>query len=311
MSERTVLIYNRFASKRHTALNVNNILNELEKAGISAQAVLTNKAGSGIEIAENAVKNGAERIIVSGGDGTVNETVNGLILAQKHGYGKATLGIIPNGRGNDYCFSMNIPLKLEDAVKIIQEGYTRPVDIGVAGDGTFERYFCNGSGFGIDSAINYRASISKLGGFPSYLWGLIQSLLLDAHERNVTITLDEQPEISLPILLFTAMNGKREGGGFILGPDFDIGDGKLDVTAIGDHIHFLSMLRLVKLIFKGDLSDPYFHTYKASSVHVHTDDKGMFAQVDGETIIKEGHDFYASIIPEKIDLFIKKPQKAC
>jgi YegS/Rv2252/BmrU family lipid kinase len=299
--EKTILIFNRFADKGKLKHSSGEVQRCLSKAGIKTEPVFTHHVGHAIDLAEKAVKDGFERIIIVGGDGTINEAVNGLVKARQKGYGTASLGVIPNGRGNDFGYSLKIPGNLEQAVEIITADNHILVDIGSAGDGTFERYFCNGSGFGIDSAINHYAAMSRLNGFPSYLWGLLKAICFDIRQPVAKITYDDG-EFEMPMLLLTAMNGMREGGGFNIAPKFDVTDGLLDVCVVGNNLTVPQLLPLIPLIMKGNLDHPNIRTFKTSKIQVEIEGKGLYSQVDGETIFSSGTCFFASICPWKVDL---------
>ena len=301
----TMLIINQKAAKGIGLFSLDKILSAFQDAGIETETATTTHPKHAIELAEKAVKDGAKRVIVSGGDGSVNEVVNGLVLAQIHGYGKASLGIIPNGRGNDFCYCLNIPKKLSKAAAIIAAGNQITTDVGVAGDGTFDRYFINGSGFGVDSAINYHASNSFLNGFPSYAWGVVHSIFTDMDQVSAQIEIDGE-HFENKLLLFTAMNGMREGGGFTLAPQFSLQDGLLDLCWVGDGLPWSKILPLLPRLFSGNLDHPYIHKRKARQISIHTEGKGLFSQVDGETIITRGHDFRSAISDYKIDLIVPK-----
>ena len=297
----TILIFNRFAHKGKLRHSLEEVQRCLQQAEIDTDTVFTKFPGHAIELVEEKVQEGYKRIIVVGGDGTVNEAINGLVKAQQKGFGSACLGVIPNGRGNDFGFSVKIPSDLQSAVDVIKADRRIKIDIGSAGDGTFERFFCNGSGFGVDAAINYHAAVSKLNGFPSYLWGLLKAIFLDIRQPMAKITWDEG-EFEMPILLLAAMNGMREGGGFKLAPNFRIDDGKLDVCIVGNNQPISRLLPLIPRLINGKLDHPQIITFKTSQLQATIEGKGLFGQVDGETIFSSGTKFIVSVCPWKIDL---------
>lgn len=297
----TILIFNRFAHKGKLRHSVEEVQQCLQKAEIETDTEFTKYPGHAIELVEQMVKDGYKKIIVVGGDGTVNEAINGLVKAQQKGYGSACLGVIPNGRGNDFGFSMKIPSDLQSAVDVIKADHHVLIDIGSAGDGTFERFFCNGSGFGVDAAINHYAAVSKLNGFPSYLWGLLKAIFFDIRQPMAKISWDDG-HFEMPILLLAAMNGMREGGGFKLAPEFSINDGKLDVCIVGNNQPVSRLLPLIPRLIQGRLDHPEIITLKTGKLQVKIEGKGLFSQVDGETIFSSGTSFNVSICPWKVDL---------
>ena len=298
-----VLIFNPHAGKGSYRCNAEKILDTLQKAGIDAEVKTTSYPNHAAELAEAAAKEGAERVFITGGDGSINEAVNGLVSAQKQGFTGTALGIIPNGRGNDFCACIDIPLKLEQTVGILARDHRIRCDVGAAGDGTFERYFINGSGFGIESAINYYASRSRLKGKISYIYGIGKSIFRDLCIQEAVLTIDGK-ETRYPFVMFAAMNGRQEGGGFRLAPGFSLNDGLLDICMVGGNLPAARLLLTIPHLSSGKLDFPGILSMQASSVHVHLDPdkKGLFSQVDGETIIENGYDFYSRISPYKIEI---------
>ena len=278
-------------------------MDALAKEGIVPEMIKTEYPGHAIELAEKAAKNGADRVIISGGDGSINEALNGLVNAQKQGFTGIALGFIPAGRGNDFCEALGIPKSLPEIAHILKQDHRMRCDIGAAGDGTFERYFMNGSGYGIESAINYYASRSVIRGKLSYIHGIAKSLFNDLHVQEAQITIDGKT-ISYPFVLFAAMNGRQEGGGFRLAPKYRMDDGLLDICMVGGNIPKAKLLLTIPHLSKGTLDFPGILSMQAANVHVHLepDKKGLFSQVDGETIIERGHDFYSKISPWRIEI---------
>ena len=278
-------------------------MDALAKEGIVPEMIKTEYPGHAIELAEKAAKNGADRVIISGGDGSINEALNGLVNAQKQGFTGTALGFIPAGRGNDFCEALGIPKSLPEIAHILKQDHRMRCDIGAAGDGTFERYFMNGSGYGIESAINYYASRSVIRGKLSYIHGIAKSLFNDLHVQEAQITIDGKT-ISYPFVLFAAMNGRQEGGGFRLAPKYRLDDGLLDICMVGGNIPKAKLLLTIPHLSKGTLDFPGILSMQAANVHVHLepDKKGLFSQVDGETIIERGHDFYSKISPWRIEI---------
>ena len=298
-----VLIINPHASKGMRRFSEKKILEALSAVGITAEVFRTERPGHGAELAEQAAKSGADRVFISGGDGSINEAVNGLVSAQKQGFKSTALGFIPSGRGNDFCYALGIPKKMPRIAQILQRDHRLRCDIGAAGDGSFEHYFINGSGYGIESAINYYASQSVITGKLSYIYGIVKSIFHDLHVQEAEIELDGK-KMRYPFVLFAAMNGRQEGGGFRLAPNYRLDDGLLDICMVGGNIPAPRLLLTIPHLSDGTLDYPGILSMQASSVHVHLDPdkKGLFSQVDGETIIERGYDFYSRISPWKLEI---------
>ena len=300
---KNLLICNDNASKGASAKSMETIVQTLERTGLPIEAVHTEYTGHAIELTEQAAREGAERVIIVGGDGSVNEAFNGLVNAQKAGLEAPALLIVPNGRGNDYVAGTGLPSKLEDVAAALKADHRKPVDVGYAGDGTFERYFANGSGFGFDSSVNYYATQSPLKNKLSYAYGLIKALCNDLVHQDAHFEIDGE-RFDEKFVIFTAMNGLMEGGGFKFGSGFDLQDGLLNLCIFGKGLPARRLLARTSDILNGRLDHPDFWTRKAAQVHIHLDsDKhGLIGQVDGETIIDNGYDFYTGISPYKVTL---------
>ena len=298
-----VLIYNPHASKGMKRFKEKKVMEVFSAAGFTPQLIKTERPGHAAELAEAAAKDGADRVFITGGDGSINEAVNGLVNAQKQGFTGTALGFIPTGRGNDFCDALGIPGKLPEIIEILRRDHRIRCDIGAAGDGTFEHYFINGSGFGIESAINYYADRSIISGKLSYIYGIVRSVFTDLLVQEADFDLDGKT-MHYPFVLLAAMSGRQEGGGFRLAPDYRLDDGLLDICLVGGNVPVPRLFLTIPHLSSGDLNCPGILSMKASSIHVHLDPdkKGLFSQVDGETIIERGYEFYSRISPWKIEI---------
>lgn len=305
---KTMLLYNHHALKRKPRHRSEEVADALRAVGIDPVIVSPTKIGNAIELVENAVLDGFERIISTGGDGTVNEVVNGIVRAQRKGAPRPTLGILPNGRGNDFGFAVGIPQNLKRAVEIIAAGNVQRTDVGLVFDGVSERYFINGAGVGIDAAINYWATRSRLNGFASYLWGLGEAIAKNYVQPRMKIRIDDL-ELETQVLMLGAMNGRREGGGFDLAPDFDLQDGLLNVTLVGDGLPVAKVLPIVPKILKGRVDDcaGVLHRYRAKRISAEISGAGVIGQADGEILHTGIRSFRAEISDETVDLLV--PEK--
>ena len=126
---------------------------------------------------------------------------------------------------------------------------------------------------------------------------------LRLHMQDAEIEIDGKT-MHYPFVMFAAMNGRQEGGGFRLAPNYRPDDGLLDLCLVGGNIPIPRLLLTIPHLSNGTLDFPGILSMQASSVHVHLepDKKGLFAQTDGETIIKDGYDFYSKISPWKIEI---------
>ena len=175
-------------------------------------------------------------VIAVGGDGTVFETVNGLMRA---GNRDVELAILPRGTGKDYMRTFKIPGDLDKALAIARDGVIRTIDVGharyLAWDGAeAESWFANFGGAGISGAIARRADTSSkaFGGRVSFFWATT-TVFMRWSPSQMTVRVDDE-ERSGPMLEVLATIGRYAAGGMKVTPDAEPDDGLLDALLIGD-----------------------------------------------------------------------------
>jgi len=193
------------------------------------EIVETNHPGQATEIARRTDK---DRVVAVGGDGTVNEVINGLIGGQK------SFGVIPAGSGNDFIKAIGLENSVDVALRSLLTGSTITIDIGRAnlafGDGSSRHiYFANGLGSGFDASVAITASkIKYLRGTLRYVVAVMRTLGTYRAPEFSVIT-DSRARRG-KYLLIAIGNGPCAGGGFYLTPDAKPNDGLLNVCTIGD-----------------------------------------------------------------------------
>ncbi len=201
---------------------------------------LTTAPGEATKFARLAVSEGAQSVVCVGGDGTLNEVVNGLMQEEGHNNPEVQLGFIPNGTGCDFRKTLLIPTNPEDALKIIEGGRTRPVDLGRLrytdhkGESR-TRYFHNLTSFGLGGEVDERVNQSgkKLGGFLSFIIATLVSLVL-YEKKKIHLKVDEHFDEEVVVLNVAVANGQYHGGGMCVAPGADPSDGMFHVTIIGE-----------------------------------------------------------------------------
>lgn len=179
------------------------------------------------------------RVVAVGGDGTVNEVVNGLIADDRPLNPDLALSIIPRGTGADFVRTLGIPRDLEGAARRVASGTVREVDVGKVCYRTPEgaeavRYFINECSVGMGAAVCERVNRSskRLGGRLTFLWGII--LTVPSHrDQLVCLTLDGGPTEEVVVNNMWVANGCYSGGGIRMAPRARLDDGLLDVVSIG------------------------------------------------------------------------------
>lgn len=218
-------VINTVAGRGKTGKILNKLIVRLNEINISYEIEITKYPLHAVELTQNAIKRGFRKIIAVGGDGTINEVVNGIMKSKKAE--KVSLGIIPEGGGNDFAKNFGIGSNINDDIEIILKGNTHKIDIGSIEN----RYFINALGIGFDASVaQYAAGIKYLNGLPRYFLALIKAALkLKNHHLFLKVN-DRLLELST--LLVSIGNGLSTGGGFLLTPHAKVDDGKFDICII-------------------------------------------------------------------------------
>lgn len=271
-----VAIVNRTAGKGKCERLWPQISGYLEQLGLKLKVEFTKGEGDATHLAKAAASSGVPAVLSVGGDGTLNEVVNGLV-----GHPDITLGIIPAGSGNDFIRSLGInPADWQSACQIISRGQTKAVDLGQVNG----RHFINVSGVGFDSTVVDCANTWGKAHFPSKLAyvAAVLKTLRDFKPSRIKIQLDDQ-EIEAVSWLVVVASGQYFGGGMWIAPDADVHDGLFDVCVLGD-LSKLAFLWAFPSIFSGKhLRHPAIKLYRARRVSV-TAEPPMLVQADGEVI---------------------------
>lgn len=200
------------------------VQSRLEARGLHCEAVFTEAPYHAAELARTMALDGAERILVAGGDGTVCETAEGLAET-----GGCELGIIPLGTGNDTARTLGIPFDVDAAATAAFGGRAKEVDLIRVG----ERLVLNAIGIGLTADINQRAARVKwIRGIAVYLGTAVVSMFRFQAPPVRLVTPDGAIDSTMTIL--AVHNGPTTGGGFALTPDAVPDDGLLDATLVPD-----------------------------------------------------------------------------
>lgn len=212
--------------------------------------VATEYPGHATKLAAEAALEGVDTVVAVGGDGTVNEVVNGLMrIAAEH---RPSFGVVPVGSGNDFAGGVGISLDPTEAMQAILKHRPAAIDIGRISDEHGRRhYWSNACGIGLDAIINIRSrQITFVHGFLMYLLATLRTVFGRYSTPPVEMQLDDGPVVRRHILMMTLGNGPREGGGFQTTPDAVHGDGLLDYCMV-NQIGRLTILLLLPQVMQG------------------------------------------------------------
>lgn len=276
----------------------------LQKYALSHYVHFTYAKGHAIKLTSESIRNGYRKFIVVGGDGTMNEVVNGIFLEKSCSPEHITLGMITVGTGNDWGRMFGIPSDYEKAIKIIKANKNRLQDAGVVnyfhGNTREKRYFINIAGLGFDAMVAKRTNNQKekgRNGKMLYIWSLLRTLMTYKHTQTEVI-IDGQ-KTNNPTLSISLGIGKFSGGGMCQTPKALPDDGLFDVTIIkkmsrGD------VIKSVRRLYDGSiLEHPNIESYKGKDIQVDSSPL-IHLEADGESL---GHSpFEFEIIPQSINI---------
>ena len=250
------------------------------------EVVLTAGDGDAERAGATAVADGCDTLFVAGGDGTVNEAVNGVGSAG--GLAMTTFGIVPLGTGNDFATALGIPLEIDAAVDVLLARRDLPVDLGEMNG----RLFVNtsGGGFVAEVSVAVTPQLKTIAGRLAYLIGGAQSLL-EYEPVRATVTAEPGGErIGLGLYAFAVCNSRLIGGGRLIAPHALIDDGMLDVCLI-EAMSTLEFVALATKVAGGDhVNDPRVRYLQASHV-TFAFDRVVKVNTDGEVMEATGCEY--------------------
>lgn len=302
-----MIIANPNAGHGKGARAIPEIKLELARLGLDFDLVRTERVGHGIQLARAAALAGYQVIVAAGGDGTVNEVLNGLMEARKTSKNRPALGVLCTGRGNDFAPCVNIPGDLQSAFQVLKDDHRRIIDIGRVAGGKFPngRYFANNVGVGFDAIGTIEVAKLPEWGMFSFLIAIFKTIFLYYKGPTVRLDHDDQTLTTSTLMLLT-MNGKRMGTGFKMAPDSKPDDGLFDLVIVRQ----VSRLRIFSLIphfMKGTQgSQPEVQTLRAARVAITALEGALPAQSDGEIICVDGSRLDIELLPHQVEVVCPK-----
>jgi YegS/Rv2252/BmrU family lipid kinase len=253
--------------------------------GLRFEHDVTEAPGHAIELARAAAAKGYEMVVSVGGDGTINEIVNGLYAAGN--ISGAMLGIVSTGTGSDYIRTVGLSRRYDDACRRFLQPKKLTVDLGIveyASNGRrAERVFVNFAGMGFDAEIVRRTTqqFKALGSMPAYLLGTLTTLVL-SRKWDVSLKVDGEV-VERRVCTVIMNNGRYGGGGMLTAPGASLEDGFFDVLVVGD-LSKPDLLWSLPRIYKGThLTHPKVTMKRAKEIEVRSA-RPMQLQADGELL---------------------------
>jgi diacylglycerol kinase (ATP) len=288
------LIYNPYAGQIDASQGLNEVIKYLSGYGWDITLKVVDQSNRATQIARNAVNKHVQMVIAAGGDGTINEVVNGLAGSD------TTLGVLPIGTTNVWALQMGIPClnpllfnairskltrislyhkSLLDAAKILVEGKITYIDLGeIPG-----RYFLLWAGIGMDAAIIKDVSLNSKRALGS--WAYVMPVLENARQYPstvVTLNLDgEIIKLKSPLTVIT--NIQLYGGKFPIGAKACVNDGKLDACVFKGDGFFTFVQQAIKVLYRQHLKDPTIEYYQFKELSIDSV-RPLPVHLDGELV---------------------------
>jgi diacylglycerol kinase (ATP) len=268
----------------------------LQQKNVNFSQSFTEHASHAVELTANAIKDGRRKIAIVGGDGTLNDVVNGIMSQNLVPSSEITIAMLPAGRGNDFVRTFGISSNMEKAVEQMLAGKTEIISPGkIELEGSKTRYFLNVAGAGFDAAVAHTVSTKKIfRGNYSYIIGIAYSLF----KYKSTVMRYRLDNIWDEDKIFAIVAGicKFSGGGFMLTPHANHRENKLAVTVIRD-IGKLDVIRYLPRLYDGSfVSHHAVSTHFCDEIEINSHPQ-VFLQAEGEI---------TGTTPVKISLTSKK-----
>jgi diacylglycerol kinase (ATP) len=253
----------------------------------SFQALPTAGPGDATNLTRRALLEGTEIVVCIGGDGTLNEVVNGFMQGGGPLRQDALLAFIPMGTGCDFIKTISMPRDANRIFDLILESRTRVIDLGLLRYQDHQgrpasRYFHNLTSFGLGGEVDERVNrtTKALGGFVSFIWATLISLLR-YDKKRVHLTVDNTFEQEVMTWNIAVANGQYHGGGMRVAPDAAVDDGLFHITIIGDLSLPQVFLNLPKLYNGKILEVKKVFSLTGKRIEAHSDQR-VLLDVDGE-----------------------------
>lgn len=292
------LFLNPKAGRGRAAKRLPELRGILDAAGIGTDVVESSAPGDLEARVREAAAAGIERLIVAGGDGSVHEAVNGIVA----GGGRAALGVLPVGTGNDFAKAAGVPLDAALAARQLAARMADGRPLGAADIGRCnDRCFLNGAGIGIDARVaQIAASIWLPIGDLVYLLGVLRCLVEGIHTPALSVSINGVERFRGAATLVNIANGQWVGGRFHIAPDSRLDDGLFDVVIAGA-VSRRRVIGLVPLLQKGlHTTAPEVQVLRGDELLIESREP-LPCHLDGE-LLPPGTRFAIRRLPEQLQL---------
>jgi diacylglycerol kinase (ATP) len=287
------VILNANSGTLSSELKVESIRQGMQAAKLDYELIVTDHPAQGFEVAQQAAREGWPVVVAAGGDGTINEVVNGLMQGHGDGVGPS-LSILPLGTANDLADELKLSRDISVACQRIAKGETRLIDVGLVNG----RYFANNSAVGLEPVISLiNDSMRQIKGNTRYIVAALRGIL-QAKPWTMRLSWDNGMYEG-PITLVSVGNSPRTGGAFYMTPQAKVDDGLLDFVYAGS-MNRWQMLKLLPQTFSGKhIHHPLVVYQKTKSLSI-TASPATPIQTDGEVFETGATEVHYQVLPQKL-----------
>ncbi len=283
----------------------------LRERGIKYEPIFTEHKFHAVELTVSAIKQGYRKLLVVGGDGTIHEVINGLFIQQEVSPAEVTIGVIAVGSINNWAKSAGVPLRIEQAVKLIQRGESYLQDVGTV---SYEeahyrqtRYMANGAGTGFNTfalkRLNHLQNKGREGRI-RLIWSFIRSFF-KYKPTGIKIWIDDELVWNDLLMSISIGNGSYNWGGMKHLPDAVVDDGQLDLSLFRP-IHFWHIMFRTHYLFDGSIYRiGHILQQRGSKIRIESTPE-ISLEVDGELLGESPFEFN---VLQKAIRVIGKPAK--
>jgi len=295
--ERYLVVVNPVGRGGHAQRQGVWLLNKLRRMGIEHEALFTEKAGHAQELVANWVDT-VDVVVAVGGDGTVNEVINGIMNSREKG---RSLAVFPSGTADDFARNMKIPRDRDKALKVLVGEYQKTIDLMKVND----RYAGVTVGMGLDAEIAYRSYGSKRWRLMAYWYHGMGMLFKPLPNFRLSIDIDDRHIDETGMLVVVGNAGKYARYMKIL-PDARMDDGIIDLATFRPMNKPKTLFFLCWLMVGKHTWANTFDAYNGRSITIECLDQ-VYAQFDGEVqSFPEGHRLEMKVEPHAISVKVPR-----
>ena len=276
------------------------IMQLLDKEQWLPNIAFTEYAGHATELARQYARMGFDAVVAVGGDGTVNEVAKGLIKGctpSDNGH-QTALGLIPMGSGNGFARHLNVPIRPQKAIEMLNRSEPISVDYGLANG----KLFVSTCGTGFDAVVAEHFAGSNKRGFMTYFQNVLHDIF--SYTPQTYHIVGDGLDVTHKAFLITFANANQWGYEALIAPKASMQDGKMDIMLVSSHA-ILGSASLALRLFAGSIDDSHFmNTLRAKEVTLEREEAAPF-HIDGDPVEMD-KDIHIKIVADGLRVLVEK-----